>query len=97
MPMIVLIPRATPKAERAPAVAFVPRPAALGGLRVGFLDNTKPNSDLYLRTVADALDRRVGLAARIHRRKRDSSSPAAPELIAEMAKEADVVVNAVPD
>lgn len=95
--VIVLVPRATPRAETAPAVTFVSRPRGLDRLRVGFLDNTKPNSDLYLRTVGDVLEAEVGLSARLHRRKKDSSSPAAPELIEELAKEADVVVNAVPD
>jgi hypothetical protein len=95
--VIVLVPRATPRAEAAPAVAFRARPRALGRLRVGFLDNTKPNSDLYLRTVGEALDAQVGLASRLHLRKKDSSSPASPELIAQLAKETDAVVNAVPD
>ena len=93
----VLVPRVSPREDATPPVLFAPRPASVGGLRVGFLDNTKPNSDKYLNLLAGQLHERYGLAAAVHRRKHDSSSPAADDLLASLAEECDVVVNAVPD
>ena len=93
----LLVPRATPREDATPHVEFSPRPASVGGLRIGFLDNTKPNSDKYLRLLADTLQDRFGLGAAIHRRKHDSSSPAAEDLLLGLVNECDMVVNAVPD
>jgi len=93
----LLVPRASPQEDTTPPVEYSPRPADLAGLRVGFLDNTKPNSDKFLSLLADSLDERHGLAAAVHRRKHDSSSPAADDLLAGIARDCDVVVNAVPD
>ena len=93
----LLVPRATPREDATPHVEFSPRPASVGGLRIGFLDNTKPNSDKYLRLLADALQNQFGLGAAIHRRKHDSSSPAAESLLLGLVNECDIVVNAVPD
>ena len=93
----VMVPRVPPPEDSTPAVEFSPRPASVGGLRIGFLDNTKPNSDKYLRLLADTLQERFGLGAVIHRRKHDSSSPAAETLLLGLVNECDMVVNAVPD
>ena len=93
----LLVPRASPQEDATPRVEFSPRPASVGGLRIGFLDNTKPNSDKYLRLLADTLQDRFGLGAAIHRRKHDSSSPAAEDLLLGLVNECDMVVNAVPD
>ena len=93
----LLVPRLPPPEDATPAVEFPPRPESVGGLRIGFLDNTKPNSDKYLRLLADTLQDRFGLGAAIHRRKHDSSSPAAETLLLGLVNECDMVVNAVPD
>ena len=93
----LMVPRVPPPEDATPAVEFAPRPQSVGGLRIGFLDNTKPNSNRYLRLLADTLQERFGLGAAIHRRKRDSSSPAAETLLLGLVDECDMVVNAVPD
>ena len=93
----LLVPRVSPREDATPSVEFSPRPTSVGGLRIGFLDNTKPNSDKYLRLLADALQNQFGLGAAIHRRKHDSSSPAAESLLLGLVNECDIVVNAVPD
>ena len=93
----LMVPRVPPPEDATPAVEFPPRPDSVEGLRIGFLDNTKPNSDRYLHLLADTLRDRFGLGAAIHRRKHDSSSPAAETLLLGLVKECDMVVNAVPD
>ena len=93
----LLVPRVPPPEDATPAVDFTSRPERVEGLRIGFLDNTKPNSNRYLRLLADTLQERFGLGAAIHRRKHDSSSPAAETLLLGLADECDMVVNAVPD
>ena len=93
----LMVPRVPPPEDATPAVEFTPRPKSVEGLRIGFLDNTKPNSNRYLRLLADTLRERIGLGAAIHRRKHDSSSPAADALLLGLANDCDMVVNAVPD
>ena len=54
-------------------VELAPRPAALAGLRLGLVDNTKFNSDTLLRKLADRLHRRHGMTVSITNRKRSPS------------------------
>jgi hypothetical protein len=89
MPLIrVLSPVGTETAEaqRVPAL-----PADLAGRTVGFLDNTKPNFDRLVADLGALLRRRFGVQTVVHRRKANASSPAAAELVAELAKTCDVV------
>ena len=76
-------------------ITSAPRPMDLAGKTVGLLDNTKEQGDVILETVAAALRERFGVANVIIRRKEHYSKPATDELIAEMAKEVQVVVAAV--
>jgi len=71
------------------AVPALPR--AWKGLTVGFLDNTKANFDRLTAEMGELLRASHGVTRIIHRRKANASTPAAPELIVEMAKECDVV------
>jgi len=66
-------------------------PRALAGLTVGFLDNTKPNFDLLADALGTLLSERHGAKAIVHRRKANVSNPAAPEILAEIAKACDLV------
>ena len=61
------------------------------GRTVGFLDNTKANFDRLTAGLGDLLRERYGVAAVVHRRKANASTPAAPEVIAGLAKDCDVV------
>ncbi len=66
-------------------------PSDLGGKTIGFLDNTKPNFDRLVGEMGALLRERFGVKAVVHRRKANASSPAAPELLEELAKTCDLV------
>ena len=66
-------------------------PREWAGRTVGFLDNTKSNFDLLTARMGDLLRDRLGVAAVVHRRKANASTPASADLIAELAKTCDVV------
>jgi hypothetical protein len=61
------------------------------GLTIGFLDNTKANFDRLTTEMGELLRSSHGVAKVVHRRKANASTPAAPEIIVELAKECDVV------
>ena len=73
------------------SVAVPPLPRDLAGRTVGFLDNTKSNFDRLVGDLGALLRERYGVAAVVHRKKANASTPASPELIAELAKACDVV------
>jgi hypothetical protein len=66
-------------------------PADLAGLTVGFLDNTKANFDRLTGEMGGLLQQRHAVRRIVHRKKANASTPAPPALIAELAKECDVV------
>ena len=71
------------------------RPSSLTGLRVGVLDNSKPNADVLLRRVAELLVARAeGVTIRSWT-KPGSSRPAA--VIEEIAASVDVLLTASAD
>ena len=80
-------------AEIAPA----PRVAALDGLRLGILDNTKWNAGRLLRKTAARLGERHGFAAVNYYRKESFSKAADPALIAAIAADNDIVLTAIGD
>jgi hypothetical protein len=73
------------------ALAVPPLPREWAGRTVGFLDNTKANFDRLSAGLGELLRERYGVRAVVHRRKANASTPAAPGLIAELAKQCDVV------
>ena len=91
---VVFDPRGVVEAER---VTPAPRVAALTGLRLGVLDNTKWNANRLLRKTAARLDQRFGLAAVNYYRKESFSKEADPTLIATIAANNDVVLTAIGD
>jgi len=66
-------------------------PSSLKGRTVGFLDNTKPNFDRLVGDLEELLRERFGVQGVIHRKKANASTPASLELLAELAKQCDVV------
>jgi hypothetical protein len=78
-------------AMRAQSTAVPPLPADLRGLTVGFLDNTKHNFDRLVEGLAELLRERHGVARVVHVKKANASTGAAPELIAALGKECDLV------
>ena len=77
--------------KRTSRVAAPALPADLRGRTVGFLDNTKPNFDRLVDGMAELLRTRFGVRTVIHRKKANASTPAAPEIIADLAKQCDVI------
>ncbi len=91
---IVFDPRGRVDAERTlPA----PRVAALEGLRLGVLDNTKWNAGRLLRKTAARLGERYGFAAVNYYRKESFSKAADPALLAAIAADNDIVLTAIGD
>ena len=82
--------------EAAP-LAMSPRVKKLEGLRVGLLDNTKWNANKLLRGVRDRLARKHAFGAVNYYRKESFSLAAAPELLAEIVANNDVVLTAIGD
>ena len=66
-------------------------PTDLAGRTVGFVDNTKHNFDRLADEIGAILRERHGVKAVVRRRKANASTPAAPEILAELAKTCDVV------
>jgi hypothetical protein len=71
------------------------RPATLRGLRIGVLDNSKPNADVLLGRVAELLAERTGAAEVRRWRKPGSARPAAD--VEAIVAGADVVLTGSAD
>ncbi|MFC7688928.1 UGSC family (seleno)protein [Paeniroseomonas aquatica] len=74
-----------------------PRPVALDGLRLGILDNSKWNANKLLRGAQAALGQDIRFVAVDYYVKHSFSKDAAPELIARIAAECDIVLTAIGD
>jgi hypothetical protein len=66
-------------------------PSNLEGVTVGFLDNTKHNFDHLADGIGHILTERFGVKRIVHVKKANAATGAAPEIIASMAKECDLV------
>ena len=73
------------------------RIAAVQGLRLGVLDNTKWNANKLLRALRDELQAQHGLKATGYYRKESFSRFAEPRLLDEIGGESDLVVTAIGD
>jgi hypothetical protein len=73
------------------AMAVPSLPSEWTGRTVGFLDNTKANFDRLTAGIGDLLRERYGVKAVVRMRKANAATPAAPEIIAELSKQCDVV------
>jgi len=87
-------PRGIVDATPVPITARVKK---LEGLRLGILDNTKWNANKLLRGLRDGLAARHRLGAVNYYRKESFSKNAAPELLAEIAGNNDIVLTAIGD
>ena len=82
--------------EAAP-LATALRVTKLDGLRLGLLDNTKWNAGKLLRGVRDQLAAKHSFGAINYYRKESFSLAAAPELVARIAADNDLVLTAIGD
>ena len=92
--LTVFDPRGRVDAER---VSLAPRAAALKGMRLGILDNTKWNANRLLRKTAALLEERHGVGTVAHYKKESFSKVADPALVAEIAANSDIVLTAIGD
>jgi hypothetical protein len=90
----VFDPRGVIRFEDIPESA---RKKSLGKLRLGVLDNSKWNANKLLRGAVAALGEDVDFAAVNYYVKHSFSKDAAPELIARIAAENDIVLTAIGD
>lgn len=91
---IVYDPRGSVTAE---PLQPAPRLAALEGVRLGALDNTKWNASKLLRQVVACLQADATLAAVQRYAKSSFSRPAAVDLLDRIAAENDAVITAIGD
>ena len=91
---LVFDPRGRVDAER---IMPASRVGALGGLRLGILDNTKWNANRLLRKTAAALEAAHGIAAVNYYKKESFSKVADPALVAAIAADNDIVLTAIGD
>ena len=68
-----------------------PLPRSLAGRTVGFIDNRKANFDRLADEIGAILSAEHGVKAVVRRRKANAATPAAPEILAGLAKDCDVV------
>jgi hypothetical protein len=92
--LTVFDPRGRVDADR---VSPAPRAAALKGLRLGILDNTKWNANRLLRKTAALLEERHGVEPVGYYKKETFSKVADPALIADIAANSDIVLTAIGD
>jgi hypothetical protein len=76
----------------AAGVAAPALPADLAGRTVGFIDNHKSNFDRLVGEMGQLLIDGHGVARVLHRTKANASTPAPPAMLAELAKECDLVL-----
>ena len=81
----------------APALALAKRPANLRGLRIGVLDNTKWNGWKLEERIATRLSDKLSLGPVRRYKKESFSRDAAPELLAQIAQENDLVLTGIGD
>ncbi|MBV9199230.1 MAG: hypothetical protein JO320_25045 [Alphaproteobacteria bacterium] len=78
-------------------LALAKRPAALDGLRLGVLDNTKWNANRLLRKTVARLQQEFSFAAVNHYRKESFSKDADPALIENIAANSEIALTAIGD
>lgn len=89
----VLKPTAPPKIGHDP---LAPRPETLNGIKLGLLDNTKVNADIFLERIEERLRQDFEIAE-VVRRTKPTASRGMPEHIREVMEACQVVVNAFGD
>ncbi len=91
--IVILDPTACPNV---PEVAMASRVACLDGIRVGFLDNSKPNAEFLIGRVRALLESRCRFHEVVWQRKRIAADAADEEVVRVLSR-AQAVVNGVGD
>jgi hypothetical protein len=77
--------------------SYTPRPRSLSGLRVGLVENTKFNSEVVLRKIAERLASQYQISMTHLDRKKSPGHSVTPEAIALFQQKADFVLAGVGD
>ncbi len=86
-----------------PATTLATAPATLGGLRIGVLDNGKPNAALVMTRLAETLAKRVDATVSLVTKKgpqghsANAAIPCAPDIFERVVHESDVVITGTAD
>jgi len=83
--------------QAAGAFCYAPRPHSLAGLRVGLVENTKFNSEVILRKVAERLAAQYQITLTHVERKKSPGHSVTPQAIAVFQHRADFVLAGVGD
>jgi hypothetical protein len=83
--------------QPAQAFAYAPRPPSLYGLRVGLVENTKINSAVILRKVAQRLEAGYHMTMVHLERKRSPGHSVSEEALALFRRKTDFVISGVGD
>ncbi|MBO0824617.1 MAG: hypothetical protein J2P28_07755 [Actinobacteria bacterium] len=83
--------------ERAVDTTLAPRPASLRGMRVGLLENTKPNASVLLTHIGRELEREHGAQTAVMFAKSYFGTPVEESLIQRILHNSDFVVAGIGD
>jgi hypothetical protein len=87
----------TGQSDRGRAAVLTPRLPDLGGIRLGLLDNAKPNAALVLRTLADQLRAQHHVGEVSNYTKSYFGTPVEEDRAQEIAQSCDAVIAGVGD
>ncbi len=93
-PMIIVHPAAEDVARQ---LALAPRLPSLRGARLGIIDNSKYNADVFLESLETILTRDYGMERVERYRKASPSIPTPPEILGRLAESCDALVHGVAD
>ncbi len=94
---IRLVIPAAPAPAQSSASKVTQRSISKQGIRLGVLDNSKGNADHLLKMIVEGVRAQVPLASVAFARKPYVSMAAPPEILDQLAREADVVISAMAD
>lgn len=83
-----------------PSFSLAPSPTVLTGLRIGVLDNGKPNARLLMQRMAEQLAARTGATVGLVTDKgpgRNAATPVSDDVFARLTKEVDLVITGSAD
>jgi hypothetical protein len=83
-----------------PTFSLAPSPSVLTGLRVGVLDNAKPNARLIMTRMAEQLAARTGATVTVITDKgpgHNAATPCSDDVFAMLTKEVDLVITGSAD
>jgi hypothetical protein len=92
--VILVVPEA-PAVQAAAAAAE--RQISGKGLRIGVLDNSKSNADHLLKLLLEGLQAQVPVTSVVRLRKPTASAGASPQVLDQLAQDADCVLTAMAD